>query len=277
VTEASGPPVSPWRVKYDGVCSKCRTPLLRGMPAVWDRSGRTIHCVECPVASSESEHPPIDEGIGGVSSRREYERRSAKREAAIEEKWGNGRVGRIVRAVSTEPQSTRAWAIGAWGEETLAAELAGVHGLRSLHDRRVRGTQGNIDHIVIASAGIFVVDAKSYKGIIKIQDRGWFLRHDYRLTVGGRDRSKLVNAMWWQVDAVAQALRDAGEHPLPTITPVLCFVNGDWPIIRAPEEFGGVRLESERSLKNLVMRSGELDGAEIDRLTSILAKAFPPR
>ena len=247
------------------------------MPAVWDRSTRTIHCIQCPTDAGTPETRRIDEGTGGASSRREYERRAAKRDAAIDEKWGTGRVGRLVRAVTTEPQSTRAWAIGAWGEETLAAELATVPGLRSLHDRRVRGTRGNIDHIVIAPAGIFVVDAKRYKGIIRIQDRGWFLRHDYRLTVGGRDRSKLADAMLWQVEAVAQALVDAGEDPLPTITPVLCFVDGDWPILRAPEEFNGVRLESERSIKRLVTWSEELDEAEIDRLRAILASALPSK
>jgi hypothetical protein len=277
VTKPSGPSFTPWRVKYDGLCSKCGTTLLRGKPAVWDRSSKTIHCIECPTGSDSPETLPVDEGVGGASSRHEYERRAAKRESAIDEKWGTGRVGRLVRAVTTEPQSTRAWEIGAWGEETLAAELASVAGLRSLHDRRVRGTRGNIDHIVIAPAGIFVVDAKSYKGIIRIQDRGWFFRHDYRLTVGGRDRSKLTDAMWWQVEAVAHALIDAGEDPLPTITPVLCFVDGDWPILRAPEEFNGVRLESDRSIKKLVTRSKELDEAEIDRLTAVLAPTLPPK
>jgi hypothetical protein len=143
------------------------------------------------------------------------------------------------------------------------------------HDRRVRGTRGNIDHIVIAPAGIFIVDAKSYKGIIRIRDRGGFLRLDYRLYVGRRYCSKLADAMWWQVDAVMRALVDADEDPIPPITPVLCFVNGDWPIFRAPDEFEGVCLENERSIKNLVTRSVELDSAEIDRLTAILASALP--
>jgi hypothetical protein len=277
VTDESGPSVTPWRVKYDGVCSKCGTPLLRGMPAVSDRSTKTIHCIQCLAPGDEPDIRPIDEGMAGASSRREYERRAAKRDAAIDEKWGTGRIGRLVHLVTTEPQSTRAWEIGAWGEETLAAELASVAGLRSIHDRRVRDTRGNIDHIVIAPAGIFVVDAKSYKGIIRIQDRGWFLRHDYRLTVGGRDRSKLAYDMAWQVEAVEEVLVDAGEDPLPPITPVLCFVNGDWPLFRAPVEFEGVRLESERSIKNLVGRSNQLDSVDIDRLTTILANALPSK
>lgn len=41
---------------------------------------------------------------------------------------------------------------------SAAAALAGVDGLRALHDRRVRDTPRNIDHIVVAAAGVFVVD-----------------------------------------------------------------------------------------------------------------------
>jgi hypothetical protein len=266
-----------WFVKYDGVCARCGTPLVRGVPAVWDRSSKTIHCIECPNLASEAEVLPIDVGLAGGSSRREYERRVAKRDAAIDERWGTGRMGRLVHLVTTEPRSTRAWAIGAWGEETLAAELAIVPGLQSLHDRRVRGTRGNIDHIVIAPAGIFVVDAKHYKGLIRIQDRGRFLRHDYRLTVGGRDRTRLTEAMAWQVEAVANALLEAGEDPLPSITPVLCFVNGDWPIIRRPEEFNGVRIASERSIRKLLTETASLDPDAILRLTRALATELPSK
>jgi hypothetical protein len=35
----AGEPDRVWRVRYDGVCSKYRTRLLRGMPAVSDRTG----------------------------------------------------------------------------------------------------------------------------------------------------------------------------------------------------------------------------------------------
>lgn len=41
-----------------------------------------------------------------------------------------------------------------------------------LHDRRVPDTRGNIDHIIVAPAGVFVVDAKNHKGKIGIRDRG---------------------------------------------------------------------------------------------------------
>ena len=77
-----------------------------------------------------------------------------------------------------------------------------LDGSLALHDRRVPGTKGNLDHIVVAPAGVFVVDAKHLQGRIEIRNRGWFLRPDERLYVGRRDCSGLAAKMGWQVAAV---------------------------------------------------------------------------
>ena len=144
-------------------------------------------------ASPPAPRPVAGNGVAGRSARAEYESREAKREAAIADRWGTGLVAKVVRVVSVEPQSTRAWAVGAAGEEKLAAELDRVAGLRMLHDRRVPGTRGNIDHIVIAPAGVFVIDAKNNQGRIEIRDYGSFFRTDHRLTIGGRDCSAMAD------------------------------------------------------------------------------------
>jgi hypothetical protein len=213
--------------------------------------------------------------VAGRSARAEYDRRVAKREAAITERWGTGFAAGVVRAITTEPQSTRAWAIGAAGEATMAAELATVPGLRVLNDRRVSGTNGNIDHIVIAPAGVFVVDAKNHKGKVEIKNRGWFLKPDYRLTIGGRVRSSMVDGLDWQVGAVTATLQ-AG-HLMPPVVPVLCFLEAEWPLAGAPEEFRGVRLESPGSIKRLVTNRPILDGDQIAKITAVLTARLPPR
>lgn len=263
-----------WLVRYDGPCARCGRILARGTPATWDRATRKIYCVECP-SPSEPTPPEVDLGVGGRSARAEYERRAAKREAALTERWGTGFAAKVVRALTTEPQMTRTWAIGAAGEEKLARELADVPGLQVLNDRRVRGTRGNIDHIVIAPAGVFVVDAKNHRGMVVIKNRGWFLRPDYRLTVGGRDRSAMADAMAWQIDAVATALE--GADPMPPVTPVLCFLEADWPLFGAPDVFRGVRLESHRSLKRLLAANAVLDEQRIGELAAVLAAALPAK
>jgi hypothetical protein len=146
-----------------------------------------------------------------------------------------------------------------------------------LHDRSVRGTKGNIDHIVIAPAAIFVVDAKKYDGQIHIRNRGWFFRPDYRLYVGRHDRSRLADGLAWQVQAVQAALQSAGVEPLPAVTPVICFVDGDWPLFSAPDSYAGVLLESERSIVKLLTASQQLDDTTIESLFRILARALPSK
>src|SRR5215218_9211002 len=258
-----------WLVKYDGTCSRCGVALIKGTPAVWERATKSIRCVECQPTDA-----PIASGVAGASARARYEQLSARRDAHITDRWGTGWAARVVRTFIDEPQSTRAWAIGAAGEEALASSLSEVPGLIVLNDRRVPGTRGNIDHIVVGPAGVFVVDAKANPGIVTIRDRGWLLKHDYRLTVNRRDCSAMADHMEWQMDAVSGALGELGDRP--PVTPVLCFTKAQWPVFGAPDEFRRVRLESPRTLKRLVTSNGVLTPDAIDLVARGLATALPP-
>lgn len=64
---------------------------------------------------------------GSHSARREYERRKAKDEEKLREKWG--RHGGLAVALSDERQSTKALDRGAIGEELLGARLGQASGV----------------------------------------------------------------------------------------------------------------------------------------------------
>ena len=262
------------RLRYPGTCLLCGRSLAQGAPALYEQSTRTVRCVECPTGGSDVKLAPVDHGLAGASAGREYERRKASREARVKDRFGD-RLGRVILALSDEPQSTRAWAQGARGEHELAEALARVAEAQVLHDRRVPGTRGNIDHIVVAPAGVFIVDAKRYEGLIRVRNRGSFFKTDLRLYVGDRDCSGLAENMSWQVGAVERALRSAAVERMPPITPVLCFVRGEWPLLAPPDAYRGVRLEGTRSIAKLVTRERVLDEAAIEHLIRILATAFP--
>ena len=168
-----------------------------------------------------------------------------------------------------------AWAKGAVGEQRLAKALDGVPDVVMLHDRKVRGTRGNIDHLVVGPAGLFVVDAKRYKGSLQIRDKGGLFRTDNRLYVGGRDCSRLADNMGWQVKAVESVLASV-EVAMP-VTPVLCFIGVDWPLLFRPDSFRGVRLEGPKSLRKLITATPALDADEIDKLARILATGLPAK
>lgn len=245
-------------------------------PAVWmmREATKTVRCVEC---RADGSNHAIDSGSAGASAHREYERRRAAREARVKARLGNV-IGGVALAITGDPQSTRARERGSVGEQKLAEALAELAGLVVLHDRRVPETRGNIDHILISRAGVFVVDAKRYQGLIRIRDRGGFFSRDDRLYVGSRDCSTLATNMDWQVSAIKNALTaaDIEVSTLP-VTPVLCFVDGEWPLIRPPESYKGVRLEGKRSIKKLVGGSSVLDADQVDRIAQILDIAFPAK
>ncbi len=218
--------------------------------------------------------PLLDTGVPGASARAEHERRRVRREEQLEQRWGTGRLGRLAKALSDDPQSTKAWAQGAAGEEQVARVLHRRLGASAvlLHDRKVPGTRGNIDHIVIASSGVWIVDAKRYQGKVERRDVGGLLRSDVRLFVGGRDRTKLVDGMQWQFDAVLTAL---GGMELP-VHRALSFVDADWPLFFAkPLRFGDVWVCWSSKLADLIAEPGPLDDEVVERAARLLAGRLP--
>lgn len=275
-------------LRFAGHCSSCGTPTPAKTRAWWDTSTKQITCLRChpegqtrpaPTPAVPSTLPPpqpIDSGDGGASARREYERRRAKHEAAIEAKWGSGRVGRLAKFLSDEPSSTSAWAKGAAGERRLARrltdDLAGTAIV--LHDRRVPKTRGNIDHLAIASNGVWVIDAKNYKGMVECRDVGGWFKSDLRLYVGGRNQTKLVGGLTWQVDAVRAVLDPIGFGAVP-VHPVLCFTDSDWGLFSRPIRMNGVAVIWAKELIKEIQRPGLLDNAAIDLLAHELSAKLP--
>ncbi len=236
---------------------------------------KTVRCRVCPADADAGVLSAADVGVAGASSQAEYERRKASHEARL-----RGQLGDILRgvalAVEGEAGTTTAWRRGAIGEQKFAEAIAGVSGVTVLNDRRVPGTRGNIDHIVIAPAGVFVVDTKLYKGVIEVRDLGLF-KSDKRLYVGRRDCSHLAANMEWQITAVREVITAAAaDLSGVSIEPVLYFVDGDWPLF-PPQAYQGVRLEGKRSIKGLITIRYVLDPATIARLSRILAVALPAK
>lgn len=190
--ESSAMAIKLMAIRRSDTCAGCAATLSPETQAWWDSSERSVTCTACrPVHRQTLSQPapqpatttapaplpppaPIDHGIGGISAKKEYERRAAKHEKQIEQKWGTGRIGRVAKFFAEEPQSTTAWAKGASGEIRLANRLdRDLDGTATvLHDRKVPKTRGNIDHLVVAPTGIWIVDAKNYSGKVECRDVG---------------------------------------------------------------------------------------------------------
>lgn len=180
-------------------------------------------------------------------------------------------------AVSDDPQSTKAWAIGAAGERALGKQLDRLVNATTfvLHDRRIPPTKANIDHIVIASSGVFVIDAKKYQGRPSLRIEGGFLRpRNEKLIVGSRDKTSLVDGIQAQVDKVRAVLESADLGDVP-VSGMLCFVGADWPLIGGDFSTSGIRVLWPKKALSYVLHPGIVDAETCARAHRALAQSFP--
>ncbi|GGH44366.1 nuclease-related domain-containing protein [Microbacterium album] len=172
-------------------------------------------------------------------------------------------------------QSTQAWSAGAVGETVVGAQLDGLAdlGVIALHDRRIPGSRANIDHLAVTTAGVWVIDAKRYRGKRpEAYTEGGFLGFGgtTRLKVGGRKKDALIDGVARQVDVVQEAVGEA----VP-VRGVLCFVEGDWPLIAGDLTIRGIRVVWPKRLRKEFVTAG--DGSlDPEDLARALAVAFPP-
>jgi hypothetical protein len=284
------------RLRYAGACRVCGVELPAKVEAIYERTTKTVRCVSHDVrpavepavvevvepavvevvdpAVVEVVEPAVVEvvesGTAGASARREFERRKAKREERIRTK--HPKLGGLMLAVSDEQQSTTAWDIGALGEERLGKGLDRLASdtLRLLHDRRIPRSKANIDHLAVTASGVYVIDAKKYRGRPHLKIEGGLFRPRVeRLLVGSRDCTKLVDGVLKQVDVVRGLLDD--DVP---VHGVLCFVEADWPLIGGTFTTRGVQVLWPKKLYPKLQAEGPFTADTVAEIHRKLAHAL---
>lgn len=278
-------------IRRDDHCASCGAALAAGTEAYWMPVPRVVRCVPCyssehdaigqtTIESGSSADVPTAD-VAGKSARLQYERRSGREKArkaqvaADDTAWRRSIkeqrpvVGRLASALTPGPaikpesQATAAWKTGAEGEERVAEVLRGVPGVEVLHDRRVPGSRANIDHIVVGSAGVFVIDAKKYTGRIEVRDFGGWFRLDERLYIDGRDRTKLVDGVLGQLEVVRAAL--GNEFAEVPVHGVLCFIGCEWGLLPRTKTMKRITALWPRALPGHVATRGQHD----ERMTTV--------
>jgi Nuclease-related domain len=271
-------------------CAVCDARLAAGTLAVWSAEAKAVTCLDClktdglpaqppSVLDGQSEERALNRGVPGASARRRYEGLHTRRERRARDRYG--RLGGIYLALTSDPQSTIAWAQGSRGEQKLGQYLEGIQDESAvviLHDRRIPGTRANIDHIAITRSGtVWAIDAKNYRGRVKRIDRGGWFSTDLRLYVGRRDCSKRVLGVAKQVDAIRAALSASGTRELSVeVRAALCFVDAEWSLFAKPFGLGGVWIGWPRALADRLREAGELTQEQLASLARSVASAFPP-
>ncbi len=210
-----------------------------------------------------------DFNAAGTSARREHERRTAKDDQRRKDEWGP--FAGVVKALTPEKQSTKAWSSGAAGEAAVGARLDGLasESIRVMHDRRIPGSRANIDHFVVTPGGVWVIDTKRYVGPApQKQVEGGIIRPRVELlTVKGRDKTALVDGVLKQVGHVRDAV---GEVP---VFGVLCFVDAEWGLLADAFTVKGVHVVWPKKLAKMIVKTADA-GIDVAGVADVVARRF---
>lgn len=162
------------------------------------------------------------------------------------------------------------WARGAEGEASLATVIAplAADGYYCLADRRFPESAGNLDHLLVGPAGVFVVDAKSWSGKVAVENGA--------LRQNGYSRGQQVEGLKNQALGVVAILDATMGQRRPLVRPVICFIDGAEIASRAAID--RVHLLNSGDLVGFVRSfTRVLDQAGVDEVMRILLERLPAR
>jgi hypothetical protein len=265
---------------------------------------KTAKCLTCAVPA-QADRPAVeglepvaavDFGIAGASAQRLFDAKDARRRERLRRNWwvlalmavaGSLVGGFLAHRLHTSvglwavvgaalpvldlirrPQYIDAWRSGAAGERAVGKMLDGLRaeGVVAIHDRRVPGRRTNIDHIAVASTGVFVIDTKNVAGKVAASRSG--------LRVAGRRQDKMLDGVVGQV-AVVQSVLDQGGLAGVAVRGVLCFTKADLPWLRPQPR--GIALLYQRGLRRALTKGdASLTRDQVNTVATLLATKLPP-
>ena len=113
---------------------------------------------------------------------------------------------------------------------------------------------------------------QALQGLVERRDKGGLFKTDYRLYEGGRDRTRVIEGLGWQVSAVRSAL---GSSEV-TVNAAVCFIEAEWKLFAKPFQLGGVWVTWGTKLAEMIAAPGPLSLAEVTSTAERLAAALPP-
>jgi hypothetical protein len=264
------------KLRRADVCVACGGGVQAGIMAWWDAAQRTVTCKPCHERATGEEpagrvQPDLDRGWPGASAGREHGRRKDNREERTRKK--HPRIGGLLLALCEAPQSEKAFHQGEIGEQKVGVflEECAVDGPAVvLHDRKMPGGHGNIDHVAVAPTGVFVIDAKAIKGKVGVQTP---LFGKAKLRVRGRDRTNLIDGLDRQVAAIRGALEAGGYQEVP-VQGVLCFTDADLPLVGGKEVRGHLLLY-RKGLRKRLQKQGPISSEAMSAIAEALATTLP--
>jgi hypothetical protein len=269
-TDIGAKPARQLRLRYPGTCKSCGIYLSQGATALWDAADKTVTCLACAPGGK------IDPGTPGASAAAEGERRKTAKVDAIRLKYGD-HAAQVAEELASRDEATT-WGKGSRGESWLAACISKELGdsVIALHDRLIPGRKSNIDHLWVTQTGIWVVDAKAYKGNVVQREAGPIWRRENKLFIGGRNRTSLGLGVMRQVEAVVAAGGSDESLQGADIYAALCLTDSEWGLLATPFRLDRVWVMSPGVLKKHLRKKGALSRETMERIARRLDLSLPP-
>jgi Nuclease-related domain len=269
VTGVDAKPPRRLRLRYPATCTSCGISLSKGSEAFWDAAGKTVTCLACFPDRA------VDSGVAGASAAAAGNRRAERKVDEVRQQYGDHAA--VVAQAMASHDASATWGKGSDGESRLASYIAGEVGDRviALHDRLIPGTRGNIDLIYVAPTGVWVVDAKAYKGKLVQRQIGPLWKRDNKVFVDGKDRTSLARGVDCQVAAVKAAVKSDESLSEVDVFGVLCFVESDWGLLDFPFSVGATWVTYPGALRKQLGKDGSLSRAAMERIGRRLDLSLP--
>jgi hypothetical protein len=95
---------------------------------------------------------------------------------------------------NTPPGFVEHWQKGAWGEQFTADELAQLPSQAWVPIHDLADGRGNLDHVLLGPAGVFVLDTKKREGTVRIDGDDLVVNNELDPTVSSREQGVLRSA-----------------------------------------------------------------------------------
>ena len=169
----------------------------------------------------------------------------------------------------------RNWLVGKRGEEAVAHVLKALsNDYALLNDIVLPGGAGNVDHFLVGSNGLFVIETKNYSGWVRCEGDRWFVG---RREINSLSKQAKRNSMTIRTN-LARLHAEKGVK-VPYVNALLVFVNKDTKLKLFSPTIAVLRLEELveyiRNFKGGPTISNNQKHAIVRHLQSLQSEAIP--
>jgi hypothetical protein len=154
-------------------------------------------------------------------------------------------------------------------------EMVGGQGVIVLNDRRIPGSKATITMIAVAPAGVFVIDARHHRGLVRTKRPGTFDQLGApELHVGRRNCTPTLEALSRQVTVVRASLDGAPWGTEVPVTPMLCLTRAEWGLASSAL-VRDVWVGWPRLLAGTVQAPGIMDSPTVQEVAATIGARLP--